>query len=125
MRDIKCTKAILNERRELVVSFVCKPGDFTETEALLLQNCKLNWDTLDVEFTWLTESRETENNVRCRKLQTLWAIMERYCESSGTTIDEEQERIYQKYLVWSRKQLSDEQLDFEIESYKAWILQFS
>lgn len=50
LTEVKITKAIVNERQELVCSFICKAGDYTDTERLLLQNAKTNGDLLDLNF---------------------------------------------------------------------------
>jgi hypothetical protein len=42
MQEVKITKAVLNERRELSVNLLIKEGDYTEVEAELLRQAKIN-----------------------------------------------------------------------------------
>ena len=41
LSDVKITKAIINERRELQVNMIVKNGDYDEVTAELLRNAKI------------------------------------------------------------------------------------
>lgn len=123
MQEIKITKSIVNERKELVVSFLVKEWDYTEVEAELLRQAKLEWNLLDISFEWLTKWDTQEE--RKKELQRLGWLMARYCELSWTSEIQETDRLYKKYGIQSRTQLTDEQLSTEIETYKAWVMQYS
>ena len=115
MKEIKITKAILNERRELQVNMIIKEWDYTQVEAELLRQSKINWDMLDLEFTWLVKEDVTKN--RKAKLQKLASLMSVYCDKSLNNYEDEKVSIYLRNNVKSRIELTDEQLDYEIDLY--------
>ena len=122
MKEIKITKAILNERRELQVNMIVKEWDYSEVEAELLRQSKINGDLLDSTFTGLV--KEDPNKNRKEKLQKLAWIMSVYCEKSWNNINEEKLNLYTRNKIKSRTELTDEQLDYEIELYFNWLKEY-
>lgn len=119
MQEVKVTKAILNERRELQVNLLIKEWDYTDIEAELLRQSKINWDLLDLQFTWLV--KEDPNKNRKANIQKLASLMSLYCEKFWNNINEEKLNLYTRNNVKSRSDLTDSQLDSEIEIYLTWI----
>lgn len=119
MQEVKVTKAILNERRELSVNLLIKEWDYTDIEAELLRQSKINWDLLDLQFTWLV--KEDPNKNRKANIQKLASLMSLYCEKTNWNIEKEKQEVYERNNVKSRSDLTDSQLDSEIETYLTWI----
>lgn len=123
MQELKITKAIVNERKELVVSFICKEWDYTEVDAELLRQAKNQWDLLDLEFKWFIrwdiEKQNKKNLVR------LNLLMIDYCEKSNSNMEDECKKLYNTYTVKSRRDISPSHIEAEIECYKMWILEFN
>jgi len=119
MQEVKITKAILNERRELSVNLLIKEWDYTDIEAELLRQAKINWDLLDLAFTWLIKEDPDKN--RKANLQKLASVMSVYCEKTNWNIETEKQTLYKRNNVKSRSDLTDSQLDSEIETYITWI----
>lgn len=116
MIEIKITKAIQNERKELACSFICKEWDYSCTELELLRQAKINWDSLDLEITWLLKNEIDEQIKELR--QQLYLSMKDYCNKFHITEEVEEKKLYDKYKIKSRTELSSKQLEEEIESYR-------
>lgn len=119
MNEVKITKCIQNERRELSVNLLIKEWDYTDIEAELLRQSKINWDLLDLQFTWLV--KEDPNKNRKANIQKLASLMSLYCEKTNWNIEKEKQEVYERNNVKSRSDLTDSQLDSEIETYLTWI----
>lgn len=65
------------------------------------------------------QSEAPKENPIMKKRSLLDFFMKKWCDQEGLRYDEELERIYTKYKVSSRTYLTEEQLNKEIESYKA------
>ena len=63
MQDIKITRCIVNERRELSVNLLIKEWDYSEIEAELLRQCKLSGDTIDMIISGLVNI-DTEKEIK-------------------------------------------------------------
>ena len=119
MQEVKITKAILNERRELSVNLLIKEWDYTDIEAELLRQAKINWDLLDLQFTWLV--KEDPNKNRRWNIARLAVLMTDYCKKLNKSLDEETQILYKRNNVKSRTDLTDSQLDSEIDTYLVWL----
>lgn len=121
MQDVKITKAIINEREEMVVNMLIKKWDFEKKEWKLLSNCKINWDTIDLQVTWLTPWSEDEEIKQKRK--DLYFEMKAYANYMQESIELIEQQLYEKYNIESRKELTASQIDEEITSYRNEYLQ--
>lgn len=63
-----------------------------------------------------------KQDAMAQKRSKLAYLMQKYCEQEWTRIEEETSRIYAKYSIASRTELTEWQLDKEIDSYGAWLL---
>ena len=123
MQDIKIWWCKLNARDELVFKITCKAGDYTPAELQLIKNAEVNWDMLDLQFTWLTNWDQEKN--RKDKIQKLVFLMQTYCEKSNSDIEQEKQNIYTRNKVKSRSELTISQLEYEIDLYKTWLIEFN
>ncbi len=123
MQDIKIWWVKLNARDELVFKVTCKAGDYTPVELQLLKNAEVNGDMLDISFTWLV-SWDVEKQ-RKEKIQKLVFLMQTYCEKSNTSMDDEKKKLYARNKVTSRSELNGSQLDYEIDLYKNWLIEYN
>lgn len=116
MQDIKVTKSVINERQELQVSLLIKKWDYSKQEYHLLCNSKIDGGTLDMTITWLVEWVKSEE--RKQKLKDLAFQMGLYVENVQEDIQKVTQDLYDKYKIKSRTELSDSDLDIEIENYR-------
>jgi len=123
MQDIKIWWVKLNARDELVFKVTVKAGDYSPVELQLMKNAEVNWDLLDINFTWLTSWDEEKN--RKEKVQKLVFLMQTYCEKSNTSMDDEKYKLYARNKVKSRSELNWSQIDYEIDLYKNWLIEFN
>ena len=123
MQEVKINKAVLNERKELVVHLLIKEWDYTDTEAELLRQSKINWDLLDLKFTGLT-SWDIEKHNKTNLVRLNW-LMTTYCEKAWVSMQEQTDRVYLKYKVTSRRDISPSDIENEIEIYKAGLIEFN
>ena len=123
MKEIKINNVKVNSRDELTFKITVKQSDYSLIELQLLKNSENNGDYLDIEFTWLTSGdKEKEKNNKLVKLNWLMLV---YCEKSNNKLETEKENLYRRNKVSSRKELSETQLESEIEMYKVWILEYN
>lgn len=120
MKDIKITRAIINERRELSVNLLIKELDYTEIEAELLRQCKLSGDTIDIVISGLVKADNDDEIKKAR--QVLGLTMSDYCRTFHYQEKKITETLYKKYKVKSRTELTLAQVQYEIESYKSAII---
>ena len=104
----------------LSISFELKKEDLTEE---LRKRIEEAWQTSEVlawvfVSFWEEENKIFEKNSKTENLSKLHFLMEKYCEKEGLTLFDEIQKIYKKYNVTSRRDLSEKDLENEIESYK-------
>jgi hypothetical protein len=112
-------KVTEDDTNTLTLKVECPPGGWDETTRALLGLAKKDWTPLDFEVTGMdTPTDKTKDEERAKKRSTLAYLMDKYCEVLGNDKEYERDRIYKKYGIKSRTELTDAQLDYEIESYK-------
>ena len=104
----------------LSISFELKKEDLTEE---LRKRIEEAWQTSEVlawvfVSFWEEENKIFEKNSKTENLSKLHFLMEKYCEKEGITLFDEIQKIYKKYNVTSRRDLTEKDLENEIESYK-------
>lgn len=117
IKETKITNVTKNKYQELKITFLIKKEDY-------------NWDLEDKIFElskdWILwafvfqEIEIKEEKSLSKLLSNLHFFMWRYCEMIGSTLEDEKTRIYKKYNINSRSSLTIDQLEYEIDSYKAW-----
>jgi hypothetical protein len=113
-------KITVDETDTLTFKVECPSGGWDEKTRALFGMAKKDWTPLDFEVTGLdTPTDKTHQDERNKKLSTLAYLMDKYSEGLGHDPKHERDRVYAKYQVQSRTGLTDQQLDYEIDSYKA------
>ena len=123
MRDAKVTNYKIDSRDTLTFKITLKVEDYTVAERELLKWADNNWNTLDLDIIWLVNWDKDKQ--KKKKIQQLVMNMNSYAEKSNEDIEKLKQELYNRYNVASRKDLTLEQLDYEIESYKFWIFEYS
>ena len=122
MKDIKISNFKIDARELLTFKVTVKQWDYTQIDAQLLKNSENNWDLLDIEFSWLL--KWDIDKFRKWKIQSLAYLMNTYCDKFHIDLDAEKTNLYVRNKVKSRADLTDAQLDDEIEKYKLGLMQF-
>jgi len=107
------------------VSLNIKEEDLTKQERDLIEEYWKNGDSVVVVLQPFTKPYQTKER---SKASTLHHFMQQYCEKFNIPLETERDRILQRYSIkydlpiTSRSQLKEKDLDFEIDSYSAWLL---
>jgi hypothetical protein len=105
--------------KELRFAVIVKQGGYDTVGAEFISRAKDNGDELDIEVTGLQAIPESQKqDERSKKRSTLAYLQDQYAESIGADKGYVVDKLYQKYKIKSRTELTDAQLDYEIESYK-------
>lgn len=123
MQEVKINNTKINARNEISFKVTIKEWDYTVAERELLKQAEINWDMLDLNIVWLVNwDSEKQNKANLVKLN--WIMMV-YCDKSNTSMDIEKFKLYKKYKVSSRRDISASDVESEIESYRVWLLEFN
>lgn len=113
-------KVTVDDTNTLTFKVECPAGGWDETTRALLGLAKKDWTPLDFEITGLdTPTDKAHQEERNKKLSTLAYLQDQYESSHGLNKGETVQQTYKKYGIKSRTELTDAQLDYEIDSYKA------
>lgn len=115
-------KVTVDDTNTLTFKVECPAGGWDETTRALLGLAKKDWTPLDFEITGLdTPTDKAHQEERNKKLSTLAYLQDQYDKefTGRAKIQTAVEYTYKKYGIKSRTELTDAQLDYEIESYKA------
>lgn len=93
-----------------------KEEDLGKKQRDILEELWKNGESLAWVFVDFQKEKKEKNN-----LSTLHFFMEKYAEKENISIETEKQRLYKKYSINSRRELTKEQINYEIESYKAWL----
>jgi len=119
MQDTKITKAVINERKELSINILVKEWDYTLQEHELLRIAKIEGNSIDWELSGLVKS-DQDDEIKSHR-QQLALVMSDYATKFHKKPEEVNEELYKKYKVKSRTELTQVELQYEIESYKTAI----
>lgn len=114
-----------NTHKELKVSFIIKPEDYTIEQEDLFYDLKNNWTLWAFIFQWTEFTENTwksDQEIKNKLLQDLAFFMTKYAEKELCEIENLKQDLYKKYWVESRTELTIEQLKKEVDSYKAWLM---
>ncbi len=107
----------LDSARNLVFTIKVKKEDYTEQMADFIFDCYEQGKSLDFEIVWLDEKPDEDVMIKLRG--KLWAMMNEYAKVHCIWTNEEIERVYKKYNVKSRTELTRSQLEELCDSYYA------
>lgn len=114
LTDCQVLSPSLNGRQELVIRIRVKKEDYDLSDYKNL--CEM-CDT--TQFVVLLQPFQEETVDRKPKLiQTLVMTIKEYCEKWGYEEEDEVKRLYSKYKVNSRSEMTEYQLQESIESYR-------
>lgn len=114
----------INSNQELILKLRVKREDYSMEIFEELISLKDTWKPMSIV---MKQFQPTENPVDDyiwrinSKRQKLAFLMEQYCENQWIDTNTEIEKIYTRYNVNSRANLTEPQLDTEIKSYEAWL----
>ena len=93
--------------------------DYTHHEDELIKKCQNNGDYIDIDIIGLSVNNNIEWK-RKESLQKLHSIICTYCDLTHNNIENEIKKIYSKYGILSRKEMTEEDIKNEYESYLLW-----
>lgn len=85
-----------------------------------MRQCKLSGDTIDIVISGLVKADNEDEIKKAR--QILWLTMSDYCRQFHYKEEDVLEQLYKKYKIKSRTELTLEQIQNEIESYRSAII---
>lgn len=97
------------------ISLNIKEEDLEKVDRDKLEDFWKTWKSIVSIIQDFEEKTEKKEN----KKGYLALLMQKYCDKEVIPLTTEIERIYKKYNISSRAELTDEQVEYEIESYKA------
>lgn len=126
---IEIKEAIVNsvrplKNRSIAVTLWIKSEDISKQDIEKLNDC---W-TMETPVALVIQDFEKNNAVdeekeRLNKKKTrLEMLITEYCEKTFSNKNEELERLYKKYWVTSRRELTETQLNECIDSYEAGLI---
>ena len=123
--ETKIASVNKNTHKELKVSFIIKPEDYTIEQENMFYDLKNNWTIWafafqETEFT--EDTGKSEKEIKNKLLQDLAFYMSKYSEKEIIDIENLKQDLYKKYWVASRSELSIIDLKKEVDSFKAWLL---
>jgi len=107
------------------ITLQIKEEDITKQEKDILEELRKNWNSLVWVLQTFNLIKEDPNKNRKTKLQKLAWLMSTYCEKAWNKIFEEKTMLYTRNKVLSRTELSNEQLDYEIDLYINGLKEFN
>lgn len=120
--ESKITNPKINSNRELIFSVRIKREDYDNE--LWEDICSLadNWTPVAIWMEWVSEFNSQPTI--WEKRSKLASLMIRYSELIKTDPKTQTQKLYDKYNITSRTQLTETQLDEEIKVYQAWLQEF-
>ena len=102
-----------NINQELIVKIKIKPEDYTQELEDLLYKTKIPLAIVMQPF----QSEEPKQPTIWEKRAKLAGLMELYAKKENTDIEIVKQKLYDKYKIKSRTELTEVELDFEIKSF--------
>lgn len=121
IKETKVQSVTKNTYKEIKVSFLIKPEDYTQEIEDYLYDLKNNGNLGALVFA-PTEFKQEES--KSELLSSLHFFMQKYSEKEWSSIDKYKEDIYKEFWVNSRTELQEENIKLLIERFKTW-LQFN
>jgi len=114
----------INSNQELILKLRVKREDYSMEIFEELVNLKDTWKPMSIVMKSFQPTENPVDDYIWRinsKRQKLAFLMEQYCENQWIDTNTEIEKIYTRYNVNSRANLTEPQLDTEIKFYEAWL----
>lgn len=121
---IQIKEALINsvrplKNKSLAVTLWIKAEDINEQDRKQLEDYWTSETPLVAvlqEFDWIKEE-----DITPKLRQRLAIIIKSYCEKYNTSEEEELKKIYSKFWIETRKDLTEKQLRELIDSYELWL----
>ena len=119
LRDSAIHSPKVDSSENLVFTIKIKKEDYTEWMRQFIFNSYNEWKTLDLEVVWMDIAPDPDIMIKLR--WDLGSLMNMYCQGAKIDIKEEVQRLYNRNWVTTRLDLTREQLETEIQKYRAWV----
>ena len=119
LRDSAIHSPKVDSSENLVFTIKIKKEDYTEWMRQFIFNSYNEWKTLDLEVVWMAVAPDTDIMIKLR--WDLGSLMNIYCQGAKIDIKEEVQRLYLRNWVKKKLDLTREQLETEIQKYRAWV----
>jgi len=118
IKETKIQNISKNKFEELKITFIVKKEDYSNELEQKLFQLNRDWSlwALVFEDIWCWDD---EN--RNKLLQDLDFFIRKYVEKIWGEYENEKLVIYKRYWITTRKDLTINQLKYEIETYKTWL----
>lgn len=114
IQEAKISNISINSHRNLIFRLTVKPTDYSQELIDLLYEAQDSGTPVSVAMVGFQEEREDQ---RPKKLARLGYLMSAYAEKTNVSEEELCGKTYAKYNVRSRTELTEDQLNAEIDSY--------
>ena len=119
LRDSAIHSPKVDSSENLVFTIKIKKEDYTEWMRQFIFNSYNEWKTLDLEVVWMAIAPDPDVMTKLR--WDLGSLMNIYCQGAKIDIKDEVQRLYNRNWVTTRLDLTREQLETEIQKYRAWV----
>ena len=119
LRDCAIHSPKIDSSNNLCFTIKIKSEDWNEATKTLFYNSYNEWKTLDLEVVGMAVAPDKDLMIKLR--WDLWSLMNMYCQGAKIDIKEEVQRLYNRNWVTTRLDLTREQLESEIQKYRAWV----
>lgn len=108
---------------EFSMKVIIKLEDITEEQREALFKLELIGEPIDIQFRHFQKEEpfSDEKDSKSQMLQKLGWLMTLYCQQKNLAISDEIRKVYEKYNIVSRRDLTEEQLEKIIDQYKTWL----
>ena len=118
LRDCGVYSPRIDSSNNLCFTIKIKSEDWNESTKTLFYNAYNEWKTLDLEVVGMAE---TDPDIMIKLRWNLGALMNEYCQKVKINIESEKQVLYKRNGVTTRLGLTREQLESEIQKYRAWV----
>ncbi len=119
LKDCAVHSPKIDSSQNLVFTIKVNRQDYTDAMIQFIFDSYNQWKSLDIEIVWLSVAPDPDMLIKLR--WELWSLMNMYCQSAKIDIKEECHRLYLRNWVPTRLDLTREQLESEIQKYRAWV----
>lgn len=109
----------IDSSNNLCFTIKIKSEDWNEATKTLFYNAYNEWKTLDLEVVGMAVAPDPDIMIKLR--WDLGSLMNMYCQNAKIDIKAECNKLYLRNWVPTRLDLSREQLESEIQKYRAWV----
>lgn len=120
--EVKITAPSINQNDELVFRCRVKREDWTQELKDFIYNLNATWNTVAMALVQIEDKPHEDPLPKLR--QQLAMTIKEYCEVWWYNEEDELSKFYQKRWISSRTELTKEELEDAVDSYRAGVNQF-